>query len=574
MPFHDQKTRLAQVLSTLFGHPELTQKFFWAELASPPQATFGYIALACFKIAKILGRTNSDIAKIVVTSMNNHGFEASVTGPYVNFKWDLNRFYQTTISQIFNLAERYGSDTMGLDQTIVLEYCSPNIAKKLFFQHIRSTLIGNTLANVYGFLGYRTERINFVGDWGAQFARLITAFETWGDISRLEIRNVDDSMSHLFDLYVRFHKEAEDHPEFLERSQHCLARLESGEPALVNLWRRVREISLCSMENTLRRLGIRFDHVEGEALYLLKMEETLRQVKEQALARISEGAWIVDLPHLSTPALIQKRDGTTLYLTRDIAAAMDRYQRFHFHRMLYVVSEQQRLHFQQLFGVLKTMGVAWSDACEHLSFGTVLFGSERMSSREGNVVVLDEVLDQAKQLALDLCMKNAELPDPHVVAEKVGIGAIVFGELSAHRSRDIEFDFKRVLSLEGDTGPYVQYALVRCRSLLEKARQRKESLDPHYPGKYFFAPEEELLVLELSKVRDTLHHVIRDNEPYHLTHFLIDLAKALNRFYYQLPVLQATDPVQKGVRLTLIQGTEQCLRNGLGLLNIPCPTEM
>lgn len=572
MPFYDQKTRLAQVLSTLFDHPELTQEFFWAELTSPPQITFGYIALACFKTAKILGCTNSDVAKKVVESMNGRDFVASITGPYVNFKWDLNRFYQTTISRIFNLADRYGSDETGSGQTIVLEYCSPNIAKKLFFQHIRSTLIGNSLANVYSFLGYRTERINFVGDWGAQFARLLVAFEMWGELGRLQT-GMDDSMNHLFELYVRFHKEAEDHPELLERSQNCLARLESGEPALVNLWQRVREISLCSMEKTLRRLGIRFDHVEGEAQYRLKMEETLKQVKEQASARISEGAWIVDLPHLSAPALIQKRDGTTLYLTRDIAAAMDRYQRFHFHRMIYVVSEQQRLHFQQLFGVLETMGVEWRDACEHISFGTVLFGSERMSSRGGNVVVLDEVLDQAKDLALALCVKNTELSDPHAVAEKVGFGAIVFGELSAHRSRDIEFDLKKVLSLEGDTGPYVQYSLVRCRSLLEKARQRKEPCHL-YSGKYLFAPEEELLLLELSKARDTLHRVVGDNEPYHLTHFLIDLAKALNRFYYQLPVLQATDPVQKGVRLTLIQGAEQCLHNGLSLLNIACPTEM
>jgi arginyl-tRNA synthetase len=459
----------------------------------------------------------------------------------------------------------------------VLEYCSPNIAKRLAFQHIRSTLLGNTLANIYDFLGYKVERINFVGDWGSQFARLLAAVEMWGDRALLSNDDMPAAMTHLFELYVRFHKELEQHPEYADRANQCLQRLEKGEPAASELWQQIRSLSVTTMEKTLARMHASFNHVEGESKYISKFQSTLIDVKNKAEAKLSDGAWIVEVEGLSTPALVQKRDGTTLYLTRDIAAAVDRFQRFSFQKMFYVVSEQQKLHFQLLFGVLRKMGCEWAERCEHVSFGTVLFGAEKMSTREGRVIFLDEVLNEARDRAMEECTKkNPSLKDKEKVAEQVGIGAIVFGELSSHRTRDIEFNWENVLALDGDTGPYVQYSLVRCYSLLEKAN---EPLIPKIPSPvsvpaYSFSPEEEQLVLELSKFRSVLHQATRENEPHLLTHYLIDLAKAFNRFYYRFPVLQATEPVQREVRLNLVKGTGMTLLSGLRLLGIDCPKEM
>jgi arginyl-tRNA synthetase len=322
-------------------------------------------------------------------------------------------------------------------------------------------------------------------------------------------------------------------------------------------------------------MHIRFNHIEGESHYVPQIERTLEEVKTKAQARLSEGAWIVEVEGIQTPALVQKKDGTTLYLTRDIAAAIDRFQRFHFEKMYYVVGGQQQLHFQLLKGVLKKMGYEWADNCEHLHFGTVLFGSEKMSTREGRVIELDGLLKEATALALVECtQKNPDLPNKEQVAEMVGVGAVVFGELSAHRTRDIEFDWKSVLALDGETGPYVQYSAVRCQSLMEKARAKGETAGGPFEYSQELAIEEEALILALARFRQSLHDVTRENEPYHLTHYLIDLAKTFNRFYYKHPVLQATDADQRRMRLNLVQATGQALMNGLNLLGISCPKEM
>jgi arginyl-tRNA synthetase len=576
MPFLELKKQLARELADYFKIPEVTAEALEQDFSLPPNATLGHLALPCFKFSKHLKRASDQIAKELQAQFTRGDFTVVATGPYANFKWNLAVLYETVCRRIFTEDIKYGSDASGKSKHVVLEYCSPNIAKRLAFQHIRSTLIGNTLANVYDFLGYKTERINFVGDWGSQFARLLAGFEQWGDKQRLSQGDATLSMDHLLEVYVRFHKEVDNRPELLEAASRCLQRLETQENGAVNLWKQVRKISLSSMERTLGRLNIRFDHIEGESHYIPAMAATLEEVKTKAGARLSEGAWIVEVEGVSTPALIQKKDGTTLYLTRDIAAAIDRQERFKFDRMIYVVSEQQKLHFQLLFGVLTKMGYAWSPACEHVSFGTVLFGKEKMSTREGRVVLLDDILNEAKALALKECTaKNPDLANKDSVAEMVGIGAVIFGNLAAHRMRDFEFDWAQVIALDGETGPYVQYSFVRCHSLLEKAAEKGIEIKaaPPPPG-YEFANEEEMLVLQLAKFRGVLHDVIRENEPFHLTHYLIDLAKAFNRFYYKLPVLQCTDPLAMQLRLNLVQATRQALSNGLNLLGIRAPKEM
>jgi arginyl-tRNA synthetase len=566
MPFYELKQSLVAEVGALF--PEETLEFSY-----PPDTTLGHLALPCFQMGKKLKTAPGKIAADLAQKFTRPGLSAKAAGPYVNFRWNPSDLYVKTLTKIFAEGDRYGSDTLGAGKTIVLEYCSPNIAKKLYFQHIRSTLIGNVLANIYDFLGFQTERINFVGDWGTQFARLLTAYELWGDPAKLQQGSA--GMDHLLELYVRFHKEVETKPELAELSSETLKRLESHEATATEKWKSIREISIQAMNYTLKRMNAVFNHVEGESTYIPAIEMTLKEIKAKAGGKISEGAYIIEVPDISTPALIQKKDGTTLYLTRDIAAAIDRYQRFKFEKSLYMVSEQQKLHFQQLFGVLKMAGHQWADRCEHISFGTVLYGSEKMSTREGRVILLDDILEEAKKLALEECVqKNPSLADKETVAEQVGIGAIIFGQLSSHRTRDIEFDWKRILAFDGETGPYVQYSCVRCESLLDKAKEKNELPGNVGPLTYEFSPEEESLILLLAQFRCRLIDAVESNEPYHLTHYLIDVAKSFNRFYYRHPVLQASDASLKALRLNLVKATQIVLKNGLNLLGIACPREM
>lgn len=576
MPFSELKSQLAVRIADFWKHPELTPEWISQEFGLPPNPKMGHVALPLFKVQKILGKSSNEIAKELATTFSHGEISAIAAGPYANFKWNSKVLYDRVCSAIFRDGENYGSDKSGQGKTVLIEYCSPNIAKKLAFQHIRSTLIGNVLANIHLKLGYETERINFVGDWGSQFARLLAAVELWGDPSVLASSELTKAMDHLFELYVKFHQAAEGDPSLIERANKCLQLLEEGEPKTTALWKKIRDLSLASAEKTLKRLSVRFDHVEGESTYVPAIGSTLAEVKSKAGAHVSDGAWIVDVEGISTPALIQKKDGTTLYLTRDLAAAEDRFKRFAFHKLYYVVSEQQKLHFQLLFGVLKKMGHDWADRCEHISFGTVTFGAEKMSTREGRVIFLDALLDEAKERALiESAKKNPDLQNKGEVAEQVGIAAVIFGELSANRQRGIEFDWDQILALDGETGPYVQYAFVRCASLLEKAGEKgRQKPLAVAPEGYAFAEEEENLALALGRFRTVLHACVRDGDPVHLTRYLIDLAKALNRFYYQLPVLQATDPLQCQVRLSLVHATKQVLANGLGLLGIACPREM
>ena len=576
MPFFNLKQKLAEQIAHALSHPEINSQSIFQELGTPPNLEMGHIALPCFKLGKLLNKPAGKLAIELSQNFKSPLATASAAGPYANFKFNAEQVFDATLSKILNEKDRYGSEPQTSATPVVLEYCSPNIAKPLFFHHIRSTLIGNVLANVYDFLGYKTERINFVGDWGTQFARLLAAFELWGQKDALSLSDLDRSMKHLLDIYVKFHQEVETHPEYLEKTSQWLQRLEAQDPTATELWKLIRDISVANMEKTLRKMNVVFHHTEGESTYIPKMESTLKEIKAKADAKLSEGAYIVEIPDIEPPALIQKKDGTTLYLTRDIAAAIDRYQKYHFSKMYYVVSEQQKLHFKQLFAVLKKMGYGFSDSCEHLSFGTVHFGKERMSTREGRVVYLEDVLKEATQLALEECTKkNPSLAGKEDIARQIGIGAIIFGNLSAHKQRDIEFNWEHVLAFDGETGPYVQYSAVRCQSLLTKAKEA--NIEPRNLAKvvgYTFAPEEVALILELSKFRSVLKTCTQDNEPYHLPRYLIDVTKAFNRFYYQLSVLQATELIQKQVRLNLVEATYQVLYNGLKLLGIETPKEM
>lgn len=569
MPFLELKKKLSQNIADQLEH-KVTASQIGDELGLPPNPELGHVALACFKMAKTLHQSADKIAQLLSTQCSEE-IIATPSGPYVNFRWKPQFLFEKTIPMVLREKSTYGWASSQSSDTLVIEYCSPNVAKKLGFQHIRSTLIGNALANIYQSQGFKTHRMNFVGDWGAQFARLLAAFAQWGNSS--ELSDSQKAMSHLMEVYVRFHKECEVDPAQIERANQWLKRLEEKDKGAIDLWKTIRDISIEQMNHTLTRMHVKFDHTEGESTYIEEMKSLISDIKNKAQAKLSEGAWIVELDGITTPALIQKRDGTTLYLTRDIAAAIDRFNRFRFGKMVYVVSEQQRLHFQQLFGTLKKMGYEWASTCEHVGFGTVLFGSEKMSTREGHVILLDDLLSEAHERALKECTeKNPALANKEEVAETVGIGAVIFGQLAAHRTRNIEFDWAQVLALDGETGPYVQYSAVRCRSLLEKARAKGLSPTTDFHGQ--FASEEDALIFQVARFQSELVRALRENDPFYLTSYLIDLSKTFNRFYFRLPVLQCTDSDTRHMRLSLVQATGQTLENGLSLLSIACPTEM
>jgi arginyl-tRNA synthetase len=575
------RNALAQEVAKVLRHPQITAEVIAGEFSTPPDPAMGHLALPCFGLSKLLGKPSDEVAKLIAAGFASLELRVSASGPYANFRWNTPHLYREIIARIFERGDRYGEDDSGENRVVVIEYCSPNIAQPLLFQHIRSTLIGNTLANLYRCLGYRVERICFVGDWGSPFGRLLAGLELWGDREMLA-RGIPTppaaptAMDPFFEIYARFQRALAADPSYGDRASRCLQQLEEREPKVTALWGQIRQVSLSTFEATLKRMDIQFDHIEGESTYVPGVSALLEAIKQRAEARLSEGAWIVDVEGALTPALIQKKDGTTLYLTRDIAAAIDRHQRFDPYKMFYVVSEQQRLHFQLLFGVLKKMGCSWAERCEHIGFGTALMGSETLANREGKVSSLDDLLNEAKARALVECTrKNPELVGRDQIAERVGTGAVMFACLSGQRPHNLEMDWDGILALDGETGPYVQYAAVRCRSLLEKAAAKGETLlrTVTLPERDL-ATEEELLLVALGRFGLTLHRCVQDNDPYHLTRYLIDLAKAFNRFYIQFPVLQAGDAVQRRQRLNLVEATRQTLINGLRILGIHCPSEM
>jgi len=570
MPYLEWKTEISSLLSSAVGG---SSESWYEQLAPAPKLELGHFALPCFRMAKEQKKAPPAVAAELAAKIKHPTITASVAGPYLNFTVNPNRIVSETLAKIEQEKANYGSDQTGKNKKILIEYCSPNIAKRLAFQHLRSTLIGNTLANIYRVLGYETLKMNFVGDWGTQFAKLVAAIETWAPNTDWDKMDPAQVMQKLFDLYVRFHQEEAGNAQLEQKASQFLQEMEKGNPRLLSIWKSVRAVSLQEVERTLERIQVRFDVVEGESEYVENLLKDLEKVKKQSGAVLSEGAWIVEVEGLPVPALIQKRDGTTIYLTRDIAAAISRYQRHQFTESLYVVGEQQKLHFQQLFGVLKKMKEPCAEKCMHVTFGTVMFGKEKMSTREGRVIFLEDLLKEAHKRALEECtIKNPELKNKEEVAERVGIGAVIFAELSTHRTRDMEFDWKKILAFEGDTGPYVQYAAVRCQSLMEKAGWKSKGgyqVDKNYVP----TPEEHALSFLLAQYRQVLHQCVREKDPFFLTNYLIDIARALNRFYYENPVLQAEAKVQE-FRLNLVQSAFQVLLNAMTLLGMKCPKEM
>jgi arginyl-tRNA synthetase len=536
----------------------------------PPSVQLGDYAFPCFPLAKPLRKAPQAIASELVTAFQPTALikEARAAGPYVNFFVDRVAYSHAGLGVIIEQGSGYGKSTEGMGETVVIDYSAPNIAKPFGVGHLRSTVIGNALYRIYDHLGYRVVRINHLGDWGTQFGKLIVAFKRWGNEADL----TSHAIQTLYDLYVRFHSEVETHPELEDEARGWFKRLEDGDSEARSIWQRFRDLSLQEFARIYERLGISFDSQAGESFYEPYLDQTIEDIRQAGLVSVSDEALIVDLrPYNMPPCLLRKKDEATLYATRDLAAAMYRHQSYGFWKMLYVVGADQRLHFQQVFKVLELMGFSWAKGCIHVDFGLIRFHDEKMGTRRGNIIFLEDVLDRAVELAEQIVHeKNPTLPDKRQVAEAVGIGAVIFTDLSTRRVKDVNFEWVKVLTFEGETGPYVQYTHARACSVLRKADQPLRANADYSP---LTQDEAFDLVRLLTDYPTILRRAAENYEPFFVTDYLLTLSERFNKYYHNYRIL-TDDAVVREARLWLVKGVQTVIQSGLTVLGIKAPEEM
>lgn len=536
-------------------------------LERPRDDKHGEFALPCFRYAKAAGCSPPELATRLATDFADPEIEASTAGPFLNFQ-------VAPAALAARMLADARRDDFGAQQealTTIVEFSSPNIAKPMHIGHLRTTVIGAALARLHERLGHRVIRINHIGDWGSQFGKLVAAWQRWGDEAALEA----DPIQHLLDLYVRYHADEEADPTLKDEARAAFLELESGADNPTRaIWLHFTELSLREFDKIFARFGISFDFVRGESWYEDKLTGLLAWLDECGVTEISDGATIVDLESegIKTPCLVKTAHDTTLYATRDLAAARSRWEEFAFDQALYVVGAEQSLHFQQFKAVLKRCGADWESRIEHIPFGMVRLPEGKLSTREGRVIGLNDVLDRAVELArAAVDEKNPDMADKDAVAEKIGIGAVIFHDLKHQRQKDVEFNWAEVLSFEGDTGPYLQYTHARCCSILRKAgRPAPEStaIDPS-----LLEGGRELFVA-IGRVPQAIREAAHKREPAILAHALLKVGAAGNGFYRENRVLGTGDDALEGARLATIDALRRTLADGLGLLGIQAPEEM
>ena len=559
------------VASCLKEHiEELTLEEITALIEVPPNKDMGDFAFPCFKLAKVFRKAPNMIAEELSSKIEAKGVVSKVTplGGYINFFVNKSQLAETVIKDVLTKKEKYGHSDLGKDKTIVLDFSSPNIAKPFHIGHIRTTVIGNALYKIYDSQGYNTVRVNHLGDYGTQFGKLIVAFKLWGNKEAVEANPIPE----LLKLYIQFHDEAEKHPEMEDEARAWFTKLENGDEEAKALWQWFRDESLKEFARVYDLLDIEFDSYNGESFYSDKMDKVIDIIKDKGLLQESQGTNIVDLEEYNMPpALITKNDGSTLYMTRDLAAALYRKENYDFEKCIYVVGSQQSLHFQQLFKVLELVGFEWAKDMVHVPFGMVALEEGTMSTRKGRVVFLEDVLKQAIEKTKETMLaKNPNALNVEEIAKQVGVGAVVFQELSNSRIKDYTFSWSRTLSFEGETGPYVQYTHARCCAVLRKAEE-EATTDINYELLNDVDSAEVLKVI--ASFNKTIVNAMKKNEPHIITRFVLDLAQAFNKFYHDNAILVEDTELRKA-RLALVAATKQALENGLKLLGMQAPERM
>ena len=552
---------LLSCISGLTADINLTKQDILDMFEYPPDSSLGDIAFPCFKLSRILRKAPPVIAKEISEALKSDVIsKAEAVNGYLNIFVSNEYLLNNVLFKIEEEKEHYGSDDSGKGKVAVFDYSSPNVAKPFHIGHLGTTIIGHSLKMLHQFQGYDCVGINYLGDWGTQFGKLIVAYNLWGNKEKVEKGGVDELVA----LYVKFHDEAEKDETLNQRAREEFTKLEHHNETNIALWKWFVEISLAEYKKTYKQLGIEFDSYKGESFYTDKMPAQIEILREKNLLKIDDGASIVDLSEYNMPpCLILKRDGSTLYPTRDIAAAVYRKQTYNFDKCIYVTSAGQSLHFAQWFKVVELMGYDWHDKLVHVPYGTVSINNEKLATRTGNVILLKDLFATAIEKVNEIMdEKNPNLPNKEEVAEAVGVGSVIFYYLYNNRIKDINFVMKDALSFDGNTGPYAQYTYARTSGILDKAKE----LNYSSTAPQITTVEEADLLKVLSKFNEAVRGAIQDYEPSIITRYIIDVCSAFNKFYHNCQIVSAEDETVRNTRIRLASATKTVLGSAFELI--------
>ena len=546
----------------------LTEKEISDLIEIPPNSDMGDYAFPVFKLAKTFRKAPNLIAEeLAKKEFNNENInKIANVGPYVNFFVDNSKLVESVLTEA--VKDDFGSSHIGVGKNVVFDFSSTNIAKPFHIGHLRSTVIGNAIRNIMKYQGFNTTGVNYIGDYGTQFGMMISAYLKWGDEDKINA----DPIKELLNLYVKYNKIAKEDETYMDEARDWFDKLEKKDPTAVKLWSWFREISLKEFQRVYDLLGVEFDNFNGESFHSQFIGDALEAIDKKNLLEESDGAMIINLDDENLPpVLIKKSNGSSTYLTRDIATAMYRKKTYDFYKNVYVVASQQKLHFEQLRAVLKKMGFDWWNDCEHVSFGMVSMKDGSMKTREGKVIFLEDVLNRAIDKTKSIIEeRNPNLENKEEVAKQVGVGAVIFQDLFNNRIKDYTFDWDQVLNFDGETGPYTQYTFARSCSILDKG---EFELKDNSKFDLLVDDTENDIVKHLSKFEEVLLNATEKYEPSFLTRYTVELAKLFNKFYANCPINTVEDEL-KYQRLYLTYSVNKCLKLSLSLLGIEAPVRM
>lgn len=538
-------------------------------LEIPPKPEMGDYAFPCFRLAKTFRKSPQAIAEELKEKIGQVDFieRIDAQGGYLNFFVNKNTFVEQVLAK--SMEENYGADTLGKGQTICIDYSSPNVAKNFHVGHLRTTIIGNSLYKIFSKLGYKVERINHLGDWGTQFGKLIVAYKKWGNKELIEKNGIQE----LLNIYVKFHEEAEKDDSLNDQARAWFTRMEQGDEEALSIWEWFKEISLIEYKRVYDMLGIGFDSYAGESFYRDKTGDVVKALKDKKLLVESEGAMIVPLDEYNmAPCLITKKDGSTIYATRDLAAVLYRKNTYNFSKCIYVTGLEQKLHFAQVFKVIELMGYNWTDQLVHVPYGLVSLEGMKLSTRGGNIIYAEDILKESIQKIQGIIEeKNPNLPDKEKVAQQVGIGAILFHDLYNQRIKDVSFKWEQVLNFDGETGPYVQYTYARAASVLRKAGI--ENVSRETSASILTDDASIALLKEIDRFPKVIKDAADKYEPSYIARYSVDIAQAFNKFYHECQI-NVDDEEVKNARLKLVIVAKNVIKEALDLLGIQCPEQM